>query len=80
MAEIEHFFDPNDKSHPKFESVRNEKMTLFSAQNQSNRENAVEISIGEAVEKVSWSICICLSKDEFKSYYLLFVQSGAGCK
>lgn len=53
MAEIEHFFDPNDKSHSKFESVKNEKMTLFSAQNQSNQENALEISIGEAVEKVS---------------------------
>lgn len=54
MAEIEHFFDPNDKSHPKFQDVANTKVSLYSASNQMNNENAADaVSIGEAVEKVS---------------------------
>lgn len=53
MAEIEHFFDPNDKSHPKFESVKATQLTLYSAHSQLNHENALTLSIGEAVEKVS---------------------------
>lgn len=31
MAEIEHFVDPNDKSHPKFSNVAQIKLPLFSA-------------------------------------------------
>lgn len=34
MAEIEHFCDPNDKSHPKFETVKDIGMLLYSACNQ----------------------------------------------
>lgn len=33
MAEIEHFVDPNDKSHPKFFMVENMKLPLFTAPN-----------------------------------------------
>jgi len=33
MAEIEHFIDPRDKSHPKFDSVSNLTLPLLSAQN-----------------------------------------------
>lgn len=53
MAEIEHFFDPTNKTHPKFNDVRNTKLVLYSAKNQENNESAIEISIGDAVEKVS---------------------------
>jgi glycyl-tRNA synthetase len=34
MAEIEHFVDPKDKSHPKFKKVTNFKLPLISAQDQ----------------------------------------------
>jgi glycyl-tRNA synthetase len=50
MAEIEHFCDPNDKSHPKFEDVKDYKMLLYSACNQMDGKSAVELSIGEAVQ------------------------------
>jgi glycyl-tRNA synthetase len=53
MAEIEHFVDPSDKSHPKFEDVANVKMTLYSALNQTSGESPAQITIGEAVKSVS---------------------------
>ena len=53
MAEIEHFFDPTDKTHPKFNDVKDIKLVLYSAKNQENNESASEISIGDAVERVS---------------------------
>merc|ERR1719264_1550139 len=34
MAEIEHFCDPEDKAHPKFESVSKTSIVMFSACNQ----------------------------------------------
>lgn len=34
MCEIEHFVDPSNKKHPKFEMVSHEKLMLFSACNQ----------------------------------------------
>ena len=49
MAEIEHFCDPVDKSHPKFSGVAATKMTLYSACNQMGGEAAKMISIGDAV-------------------------------
>jgi glycyl-tRNA synthetase len=52
MAEVEHFVDPADKSHPKFEDVKNVKLNLYSAKNQVSGEPPVEMSIGEAVESV----------------------------
>ncbi|CAK5084519.1 unnamed protein product [Meloidogyne enterolobii] len=36
MCEIEHFVDPSDKNHPKFEKVADVELTLFSACNQLN--------------------------------------------
>ncbi|VDN45783.1 unnamed protein product [Gongylonema pulchrum] len=54
MCEIEHFVDPNDKSHPKFGDVRDYELVLFSACNQMDGLPAQTISIGEAVEKVSF--------------------------
>ena len=43
MCEIEHFVDPSDKNHPKFEKVADVELTLFSASNQLN---------GKGTEKV----------------------------
>lgn len=52
MAEIEHFCDPNDKSHPKFNSVRNTELLLYSACNQMDGKPAQRLTIGEAVDSV----------------------------
>jgi len=52
MAEIEHFCDPSDKSHPKFSDVENIVLKLYSACNQMDGQPAVDITIGQAVSKV----------------------------
>ncbi|VVC92408.1 unnamed protein product [Leptidea sinapis] len=49
MCEIEHFCDSKD--HPKFESVRNTAMLLYSADNQEQGRPAEVMTIGEAVSK-----------------------------
>lgn len=53
MAEIEHFCDPLDKRHPKFKTVRNTKMLLYSACNQMDGKSAEFKTVGEAVDAVS---------------------------
>lgn len=53
MAEIEHFFDPNEKSHAKFSDVANTKMIFYSANDQMQNQSAKELTIGEAVRNVS---------------------------
>ncbi|XP_046671368.1 LOW QUALITY PROTEIN: glycine--tRNA ligase-like, partial [Homalodisca vitripennis] len=50
MAEIEHFCDPRDKSHPKFASVRDTVMKLYSACNQMDGKSAESMTIGEALK------------------------------
>lgn len=50
MAEIEHFVNPNDKSHPKFKLVHDKELTLFTADNQLGSGRSIKISIKEAVE------------------------------
>ena len=32
LAEIEHFVDPEDKSHPKFKYVANEELSMYTAE------------------------------------------------
>lgn len=63
MAEIEHFCDPNEKTHPKFENVKDTVMLLYSACNQMDGKSASPITIGEAVECVSFSNQIRFSFD-----------------
>jgi len=50
MAEIEHFCDPADKSHPKFCGVASTLLTLYSAADQMSGQPAKQSSIGAAVE------------------------------
>ena len=51
MAEIEHFCDPNDKSHAKFASVADIELPLWSAKQQdAGNFTVAHIKIGEAVE------------------------------
>lgn len=53
MAEIEHFCDPKEKDHAKFENVKNTPMLLYSACNQMDGQSASIITIGDAVKSVS---------------------------
>ncbi|KAK7866632.1 hypothetical protein R5R35_011539 [Gryllus longicercus] len=50
MAEIEHFCDPSNKNHPKFDSVRTTPVLLYSACNQMDGKSASLTTIGEAVD------------------------------
>merc|ERR1719361_1275465 len=45
MAEIEHFCDPEDKSHPKFNRVADTEMSLYSACNQMDGNPATQMTI-----------------------------------
>lgn len=50
MAEIEHFCDPVDKNHPKFDEVRDTVVALYSACNQMDGKPVYQTTIGEAVD------------------------------
>ncbi|KAI4465245.1 glycyl-trna synthetase/dna polymerase subunit gamma-2 [Holotrichia oblita] len=50
MAEIEHFCDPNNKKHPKFDAVRNTELLLYSACNQMDGKSPEKHTIGSAVD------------------------------
>ena len=56
LAEIEHFVDPCDKSHPKFENVSSQKVTLYPSENQIEGKPTVNISLGDAVNQVSGNL------------------------
>lgn len=49
MAEIEHFLDPTDKSHPKFKKVAHLSLKLLSAKDQVVGKDAAVCNLGEAV-------------------------------
>ena len=51
MAEIEHFVNPNDKSHPKFSRVAGKELVLFPSDAQLGSGRTVIMTAGEAVEK-----------------------------
>lgn len=53
MAEIEHFVDPEGgKKHPRFESVKGVVLTLLPRDRQMEGTGTIEMTVGEAVEKV----------------------------
>lgn len=52
MAEIEHFVDPNEKVHPKFSSVADLDITLYSSKAQTSGQSAQIMRLGDAVEQV----------------------------
>ncbi|KAJ8276988.1 hypothetical protein GJAV_G00070160 [Gymnothorax javanicus] len=51
MAEIEHFVDPNEKIHPKFENVSDLDILLYSAKAQTSGQSAKVMKLGEAVNQ-----------------------------
>ena len=52
MAEIEHFVNPDDKSHPKFKNVADLEIYLFPRKQQTELGSHVRMRIGYAVEQV----------------------------
>lgn len=53
MAEIEHFCDSSNMSHPKFPDVKDTFMALYSACDQMDGKKPSQIKIGDAVSSVS---------------------------
>jgi hypothetical protein len=53
LAEIEHFVDPEDKSHPKFVDVADLEFLMFPRELQLSGESAKLLKLGEAVAKVN---------------------------
>lgn len=51
MAEIEHFVDPLDKSHPRFADVSSLELTLFSSDDQLGSGRTQLLSVGDAVSR-----------------------------
>jgi glycyl-tRNA synthetase len=53
MAEIEHYVDPQDKNHVRFNEVKDVKLMLLPKDVQmEGRTELQEMTVGEAVEKV----------------------------
>ncbi|KAF4020143.1 hypothetical protein G4228_011816 [Cervus hanglu yarkandensis] len=51
MAEIEHFVDPSEKEHPKFQNVADLYLYLYSAKAQVSGQSARKMRLGDAVEQ-----------------------------
>ncbi|KAK4414064.1 Glycine--tRNA ligase, mitochondrial 1 [Sesamum alatum] len=51
LAEIEHFLDPEDKSHPKFSEILNLEVLMFPREDQMSGRSARIITVGEAVSQ-----------------------------
>jgi len=51
MAEIEHFVNPNDKTHPKFKKIKEKELVLFPSDNQLGSGRTVTCTAGDAVDK-----------------------------
>ena len=60
LAEIEHFVDPDDKSHPKFKEVADLEFLMFPREEQMTGKPAMKICLGEAVSKVCLHFVIYL--------------------
>jgi len=52
MAEIEHFVDPSEKNHPKFQSVADLNILLYSSKAQLSGQSAHLMRLGDAVQQV----------------------------
>jgi len=50
LAEIEHFVNPEDKSHPKFAQIASYKLSLFPREDQITTKKTIEMTIGDAVK------------------------------
>lgn len=51
LAEIEHFLDPNDKTHPKFSQVKEVEIWAWPRELQATNAEPIRLTIGDAVER-----------------------------
>ena len=51
LPSTEHFMDPEEKSHPKFDSVKNTEVSLYSACCQMEGKSVYKTTIAKAVEE-----------------------------
>lgn len=51
LAEIEYFIDPRDKTHPKFNAIKDTVVTLFPRNEQTSTRQTLSMSLAEAMEK-----------------------------
>lgn len=81
MAEIEYFVDPQEKANfPKFQNVKDLKLTLFSACNQMDGKSPEVKTLGQAVSEVGYIRCISLFFAVFKSVYKASVHQMKMCR
>jgi len=67
MAEIEHFVDPNNKSHPKFSQIAKIKLQLLGQADQTGEDKSRIMTVGEAVNSG-------LINNESLGYFMARVQ------
>lgn len=73
MAEIEHFVDPSEKDHPKFQSVADLQLCLYSAKAQVSGQSARKMRLRDAVEqvrfrrypKLDWTYSVFVAQSKF---------------
>lgn len=68
LALIEHFVDPDDKSHQKYSQVSNLEFLMFPRDEQMLGQFAKRLCLGEAVSKVSFHLMLC---PRFFNYYII---------
>lgn len=51
QAEIEHFIDPEDKTHPKFKKIKEQPVKFYSSIAQTSGTEVVEMSVGAALDQ-----------------------------
>ena len=56
LAEIEHFVNPHDKSHPRFKDVQNLELCLFPGPLQIAGEKPIKLTLRQALDQV----CLCV--------------------
>jgi glycyl-tRNA synthetase len=73
LAEIEHFVDPEDKSHPKFAVVADLDFLMFPRELQLSGDSAKLMKLGDAVSKVCiLSLSLLYSGGQSVSSHFLF--------
>jgi len=75
MAEIEHFCDPKDKSHPKFDAIKDVSVPLYSACAQMDGQLPQAWTFGDAVEKVNRTH-FTLSLDSYDNVFAMDSKSA----
>nr|KAJ0223086.1 hypothetical protein LSAT_V11C200100560 [Lactuca sativa] len=64
LAEIKHFVDPDDKSHPKYSEVENLELLMSPMDLQMSGQSAKRLCLGEAVSKRVYLFLTRLGIDE----------------